>query len=60
VEKTIASHNLMEISTAEYIQNTIKFKNRDQPAYEFLEEIINASDRRQKQVMNISGRSTSK
>jgi hypothetical protein len=50
----------MEISTAEYVQNTIKFNNHDQPAYEFLEDVIKASDRRQKHVMNISGRSTSK
>jgi len=55
-----ASCYLIEILTAEYMQNIIKFHNHYQRAREFLEQVIEALDRTQKSSMNISGRTAVK
>jgi aminopeptidase C len=48
------------ISTAECMQNTMKFHNHYQRACEFLEQVIEALDRTQKSSMNISDRTAVK
>jgi hypothetical protein len=50
----------MEFSTAEYMQNTIKFHNHYQRASEFIEKAIEALDRTQKNSVHISGRTANK
>jgi hypothetical protein len=50
----------MKISTAECMQNTIKFHNYDQTACEILEQVTEALDRTQKISVNISHRTAIK